>query len=66
MGGTYSFVAGRPKEKRPLGRPKSRCEENVKIDLQEVGWGCTVWIATAQVRDRWLAVVNTVMNLSVQ
>jgi len=66
MGGAYSFVAGRPKEKRPLGRPRRRCDENIKMDLQEVGWGSTVWIATAQVTDRWLAVVNMVMNLSVQ
>jgi len=66
MRGAQSFVVGRSEEKRPLGRPRRRCENNIKMDLQEVGWGSTDWIAVAQDRDWWLALVNTVMNLRVQ
>jgi len=51
--------------KRPLGRPRSRWEDNIKMDLQEVGLGGTDWIELAQDRDRWRAVVNAVMNLRV-
>jgi hypothetical protein len=54
---------GRPEGKRPLGRPRSRCEDNIKIDLQEVGCGGKDWINLAQDRDRWQALVKVVMDL---
>jgi hypothetical protein len=66
MRGAHGFVVGKPEEKRSLGRPRSGCENNIKMDLQEVGWESTDWIAVAQDRDWWLALVNTVMNLRVQ
>jgi len=56
---------GKPEGKRPLGRPRHRFEDNNnKIDFQTVGWGME-WIELAQVRDRWRALVNAVMNLRV-
>ena len=51
--------------KRPLGRPRRRWEDNIKMDLQEVGGGCGDWMEFAQDRDSWRALVNTVMNLRV-
>jgi len=51
--------------KRPLGRPRRRWEDNIKMDLQEVGGGCEDWMGLAQDRDRWRALVGTVMNLRV-
>jgi hypothetical protein len=62
--GAYMILVGRPEGRRPLGRPRRRWEENIKMDLQEVGWD-TDWIELAQDRDRWWAVVNAVMNLRV-
>jgi hypothetical protein len=59
------FFVGRPEGKRPLGRPRSRWEDNIKMDLQEVGRGCGDWMEVAQDRDRWWALVNTVMNFRV-
>ena len=56
---------GKPEGKRPLGRPRPRWEDNIKMDLLEVGWGVIDWIDLAQDRDRWRALVNTVMNLQV-
>jgi hypothetical protein len=50
--------------RRPLGRPRRRWEDNIKMDLQEVGWGMD-WIELAQDKDRWRALVNAVMNLRV-
>jgi hypothetical protein len=60
--GIFGVLVGKPEGKRPLGRPRHRWEDNVKVDLQEVGcWG----IKLAQERDRWQAHVNAVMNLLV-
>jgi hypothetical protein len=50
---------------RPLGRPRHRREDNIKMDLQEVGWGGMDWINVAEDRDRWRALVNAVMYLRV-
>ena len=57
---------GKPEGKRPLVRPRRRWEDNVKLDLQEVGCGNMDWIELAQDRDRWRAVVTAVMNLRVE
>jgi len=56
---------GKPEEKSPLGRPGRRWEDNIKMDLQEVGGGCGDWMELAQDRDRWPALVNTVMDFRV-
>ena len=56
---------GKPEGKRPLGRPRRRWEDNIKIELQEVGCRGVDWIEVAQDRDRWRALVNAVMNLRV-
>ena len=56
---------GKPEGKRPLGRPRRRWEDNIKIDLQEVKCGGMDWIDLAQGRDRWRALVNAGMNLRV-
>jgi hypothetical protein len=58
-------LVGRPEGRRPLGRPRRRWEDNIKMNLQEVGWGGMDWIDMAQDRDTWRAVVNVVMNLRV-
>ena len=63
--GVYRVLVGKPEGKRPLGRPRRRWEDNVKMDLQKVGRGGMDWIELAQDRDRWLALVNAVMNLRV-
>ena len=55
----------KPEGKRPLGRPRHGCEDNIKMDLQEVGWRGMDWIDLAQDRDRWWALVNVVVNLLV-
>jgi hypothetical protein len=61
---TYRILVGRPEGRRPLGRPRLRWEDNIKIDLQEVGWDMD-WIELARDRDWWWALVNAVMNLRV-
>jgi len=61
----YRVLVGKPEGKRPLRRPRRRWKDNIKMDLQEVGCGGMDWIKLAQGRDRWLALVNEVMNLRV-
>jgi hypothetical protein len=56
---------GKAEGKRPLGRPRRRWENRIRMDLREIGWGSVDWIQLAQDRDRWRAVVNAVMNLRV-
>jgi hypothetical protein len=63
--GAHRILVGRREGRRPLGRPRRRWEDNIKMDIREVGWGGTNWIELAQDRDRWLALVNAVMNLRV-
>jgi hypothetical protein len=63
--GAYRTLVGRREERRPLGRPRRRWEDNIKMDLQEVGWVGMNWLELAQDRDRWRALVNAVMNLRV-
>jgi hypothetical protein len=63
--GAYRVLVGRPEGRRPLGRPRRRWEDNIKMDLQEVGWWGMDWIDMAQDRDRWRALVSAVMNLRV-
>ena len=63
--GVHRVLVGKPEERRPLGRPRHRWEDNIKMDLQEVGCWCMDWIDLAQDRDRWRALVNVVMNLRV-
>jgi hypothetical protein len=62
--GAYRILEVRPERRRPLGRPRRRWEDNIKMDLQDVGRGMD-WIELAQDRYRWRAVVNAVMNLRV-
>jgi len=61
----YRVLVGRPEGKRPLGRPRRRREDNIKMNLQEVGGGCGDWMELVQDRDRWRALVSTVMNFGV-
>jgi hypothetical protein len=63
--GAYRALVGNPEGRRPLERPRRRWEDNIKMDLREVGWEGADWISLAQDRDRWRAVVYTVMNLRV-
>jgi len=59
----YRVLVGKPEGRRQLERPRCRWEDNIKMDLQEVGCGGMDWIELAQDRDRWCALVNAVMNL---
>jgi len=61
----YRVLVEKPKGKRPLGRSRQRWEDNIKMDLEEVGCGDMDWIELAQNRNRWRALVNAVMNLRV-
>jgi hypothetical protein len=63
--GAYRILVGKPKRRRPLGRPRRRCEDNIEMDLQEMGWEVVDGIDMAQDRARWRAIVNAVMNLRV-
>jgi hypothetical protein len=61
----YKVLVGKPKGKRPLGRPRRRWEDGIRMDLREFGLGAVDWIRLAQDRDRWWAVVSAVMDLQV-
>jgi hypothetical protein len=61
----YRVLVGKPEGKRPLGRPRHRWEDGIRMDRREIGLGDVDWIQLAQDRDRWRALVNTVMNLRV-
>jgi hypothetical protein len=63
--GVYRVLVGKPEGERPLERPRRRWEDNIKMDLQEVGCGGMEWIEPAQERDRWQPLVKAVMNLRV-
>ena len=63
--GVHRVLVGKPEGKRPLGRPRRRWENDIKMDLQEVRGGCEDWMELAQDRDRWRVLVSTVMNLGV-
>jgi hypothetical protein len=61
----YVILVGKPEGKRPLGRPGHRWEDNIKMDLREIGWDGMDWTDLAQDRDQWRALVKTVMNIRV-
>jgi hypothetical protein len=61
----YRLLVGKPEGKRPLGRPRCRWVDNIKMDLLGIGWGGVDWIGVTQDRDKWRALVNAVMNLRV-
>jgi len=61
----HRVLVGKPEGKRPLGRPRHKWEDNIKMDLQEVEGGCGDWMELAQDRERWRALVSTVMNFRV-
>jgi hypothetical protein len=61
----YSLLVGKPEGKRPLGRPRLRCIDNIKMDLLEVGLSVVDWIGLAQDRYRWRALVNSAVNLRI-
>ena len=63
--GVHMVLVGKPEGKRPLGIPRRRWEDNIKMDLEEVGRDCGNWMGLAQDRDRWRALVSTVMNFRV-
>jgi hypothetical protein len=62
---TYRILAGKPEEKRPLGRPRRGWVDNIKMDFREIGWDGGDWIDLVQDRDKWRGLVNTVINLLV-
>jgi hypothetical protein len=61
----YRILVGKPEGKRPLGRPRCRWEDNIKMDLRDIGMGVMDWIDLVQDRDQWRALVSIVMNLRV-
>jgi hypothetical protein len=63
--GVYRVLVGKPEGKRPIGRPRCRWEDNIKMDFQEVGEGRGDWMELAQDRDRWRVLVGTVRNFRV-
>jgi hypothetical protein len=65
MGNAYRILVGKPERKRPLGRPRRRWVDNIKMDLREIGRDGVDWIYMAQDRDQWRALVNAVLDLRV-
>jgi hypothetical protein len=63
--GVYNNLVGRPEGRRPLGRPRRRWEDNIGMNLGEIGFGDVDWINLARDREKWRSLVNTVMNLRV-
>jgi hypothetical protein len=61
----YRLLLGKPEGRRPLGRPRRKWADNIRMDHVEVGWGDMDWIGLAQDRDRWRALVNSVLNFQV-
>jgi hypothetical protein len=61
----YRTLVGKPEGKRPLGRPRHRWMDNIKMDLREIGWDVINWIDVGQDRDQWRTLVKAVMNLRV-
>jgi hypothetical protein len=61
----YRVLIGNPEGKRPLGRPRRRWDDGIRMDLREIGWMSVDWIQLAQDTDRWRALVNTAMNLRI-
>ena len=61
----HRLLVGKPEGKRPLGRPRRRWEDNIRLDLKEVGGSCGDWMELVQDKDRWLALVGTVRNFRV-
>jgi hypothetical protein len=61
----YRTLVGKPEGKRPLGRPRCRWDDNIKMDLREIGWGGMDWLDLAQDMDQWRALMNMVINLQV-
>jgi hypothetical protein len=61
-GNAYRFLVGKPEGKRPLGRPRRRWVDDIRMDLGEVGWGDVDWVDLAKDRNRWRALVNSVLN----
>jgi hypothetical protein len=61
----YRLLVGKPERKRPPGRPRRRWVDNIRMDLGEIGWGDVNWIGLAKDRNRWRALVNSVLNLRV-
>jgi hypothetical protein len=61
----YKVLVGKPEGNRPLGRPRRRWEDGIRMDLRDIGLGCVDWIGLSQDRDRWPAVVSAVMNIQV-
>jgi hypothetical protein len=59
----YRILVGKPEGRRPLGRPRCMWEDNIKMELREIGWGGMDWIDLTQDRDQWIALVNMVMNV---
>jgi hypothetical protein len=63
--GVYRVLVGKPEGRRPMGRPRHRWEDNIRMDFRKVGCGCVDWMELAQDKDRWHVLVSAVMNLRV-